>query len=618
MAILVDSGGGAKPTKPVAPDTKLRAYLKSKYGYSDGMINAFSEDRLMRYRQEMENKPVTGRPSDIFDPRNPMHDPNALYIPGRPLDIFNPNNPMFDPNENYIPPGSRPGITQPYYPSPAAGAPTGYGGGGGVDTTAGGGGWAATSDWGGGGGGGGGTEMETAGTAEGDVYGGIEWAQLQAQITIEAAKARYNMLVQRGVEADSARNLALDYANSYLTNLLATGYTYTDPMQAWGGWGGANTPEGYSMWEQPEGPTTKAVSENAVTKDNPTEDDALLAIYKNRPDIKTFYDASEEWKSKSELERMKNWIGMTSEEAFKGKDPIQAAKDAGFLQTTEEAAAATAPKGEAQQAAYAPEIFTPEHMPTPEQGQWAIWQMRADIREKYGKDAAGKAVPWRTAMANWMAAEKVTDPVKYAVDNSYVHVAANKVKTLAREAAEHTWTMEEQEAGRREQEMKNTTSLQYAQALASQQGPADWVNYWKLVRGVGGSDVPAWMTQVQGKYNLPAWGREYGQTAPASWDQLAQQYGQAQPQAGWAGQIGTGAPQAATPNRTGQIENWQQQAGQMNPWQVSSRQWSTMLPSEKQGLAGLINSSGGWGEDWLQQMQNAFPQGQSGNTTYWR
>jgi hypothetical protein len=62
---------------------------------------------------------------------------------------------------------------------------------------------------------------------------------------------------------------------------------------------------------------------------------------------------------------------------------------------------------------------------------------------------------------------------------------------------------------------------------------------------------------------------------------------------------------------------WQQMGQQLSPWSVSPTQWNNMLPSEMEGLAGMIESGGGYAPDWLAQMQKSWPTGGNVNATSW-
>jgi hypothetical protein len=64
-------------------------------------------------------------------------------------------------------------------------------------------------------------------------------------------------------------------------------------------------------------------------------------------------------------------------------------------------------------------------------------------------------------------------------------------------------------------------------------------------------------------------------------------------------------------------QKWAQMGQQLSPWQVSPTQWQNMLPSEMEGLAGMIESGGGYAPDWLAQMQKSWPTGGTVNPTSW-
>jgi hypothetical protein len=71
-------------------------------------------------------------------------------------------------------------------------------------------------------------------------------------------------------------------------------------------------------------------------------------------------------------------------------------------------------------------------------------------------------------------------------------------------------------------------------------------------------------------------------------------------------------------DRTSDIPSWVNSITQVSPWQVRPQQWNNMLPSEKEGLAGLIDQGGLWAPDWEEQMKRAWPTGNVSGRSWWK
>lgn len=510
---------------------------------------------------------------------------------------------------------------------------------GGYTTGPGGGGGGGGGEGGGGGGsiGGGGASGNAT-----DVYGGIEWKQLEMQAMIAAAQQAYQYWLARGSDAATARNYALQAAQQKMNADLATGYVrqggYTPNM----GLGGYNTPTGMTGYENPMpsasgttgGMTGGTTTANVRVSENPTRDDALQAIYDNRPDIAQFYDGNPQWKDKSPIERMNNWLTITGEEAYKGKndaDLIAAAKNNGYLmsQAEKDAKENEASYGNLPGASpWQPVFFDETNPPTERDALWSIWQNDYKVRQTYGGKFGND---WEAAMAAWKTDNKIGDAVKYATDNRYLNIAGPLTKTLERENIEHAWEDTDLDRALREQQTQNDFVMQYLNNLSAKKGPEDWISYWKYQRGVNDStQVPTWLVAAQQQYNLPTWGVNYGrgqQGQPAGQVAAANQpawgtgatgsAGVAQGAQGVAQQQPVGA-NAQGGYSTETIQNWQNQLAALKPWQMNTANWNQMLPSEQKALLGGVESSGGSADDWYDLMRKAAPKGTTGTYTSWR
>lgn len=136
---------------------------------------------------------------------------------------------------------------------------------------------------------------------------------------------------------------------------------------------------------------------------------------------------------------------------------------------------------------------------------------------------------------------------------------------------EQQFGLAEQQFGLEEQLGYGQLGLGYLNLLAGLKGPQDWQQYWNVSRAAQATPLPAWAGMLESGQAFPAFGAPGG--VP----------------------LGEGFTQ---------------------PQQVSPQQWWNMNPSEQQGLAGMVETGGGWMPDWLRSMQSAWPKGQASPISY--
>lgn len=139
--------------------------------------------------------------------------------------------------------------------------------------------------------------------------------------------------------------------------------------------------------------------------------------------------------------------------------------------------------------------------------------------------------------------------------------------------------------------------LGYLQLLASRSGPSDWLRYWGIVRAAEQTNLPSWAASLAQGLNLPAY--QAPRIEPAALG--------ASP---WGGAPSTGV--------SAQGVEGQATLPVILPHEITAAQWRNLLPSEQQGLQGLVEAQGGWWPDFQQQMMAAFPTGTAGKRAVWQ
>lgn len=146
--------------------------------------------------------------------------------------------------------------------------------------------------------------------------------------------------------------------------------------------------------------------------------------------------------------------------------------------------------------------------------------------------------------------------------------------------------LQRQTADQSTQQYYASLGLNYLELLSSMRGPSNWVQYANTQRAASQSEVPAFLTALKNNLSLA------GYQAPSS-DADSSQSSAEQ----WAQALLNGT--ATTADYSGLTAPL--------PQQISSTQWANMAPSEKSMLESLVEAGGGYWEDYVQQMQAAWP-----------
>lgn len=145
---------------------------------------------------------------------------------------------------------------------------------------------------------------------------------------------------------------------------------------------------------------------------------------------------------------------------------------------------------------------------------------------------------------------------------------------------------------------------QYLQMLSGLRGPRDWMQYWNVARAAEGTPLPRWAQALQQGLSLPAY------QAPGA---IPENLGFWGPNANAASVAGGATGGGTTSGGPG----WAQSLGTFLPYQVTPQQWMGMMPSERQGLLGYVENQGMYADDFLQQMQAAWPSRGISTRTVW-
>jgi len=295
-------------------------------------------------------------------------------------------------------------------------------------------------------------------------------------------------------------------------------------------------------------------------------------------------------------------------------------------------AAAEAAQRALQQAQLLGYVTTPATKPTREQALTAIWQAIPAIQQdKKAKDPFDAVERWLNRAA---PAEAKADPIAWAIGQGYIAGPRDESKTptLEREQFEESARQWQQQFGEQTQQGREQTGLQYMQLLSGLKGPGDWLNYWNVTRAAQNTELPAWAAQLAQGRAMPAFQGAQGTINPNNvWLQPNQPairvptdaYQYAAPQA--TGVAPAQAPALAQQMAamyggaapTAQQATWRPTLPTIQAHQVTPQMWNSLVPSEQQGLIAMIEGQGGWGPDWMQQMQNAWPKGGVQARTFW-
>lgn len=382
----------------------------------------------------------------------------------------------------------------------------------------------------------------------------------------------------------------------------------------------------------------------------PTRNDALMAIWQNRPDIQAFYQQNwgdpatakgslRNWRPQDAIE---NWLGMTGELTAEQKaDPMAFAIEQGWLVdysamereptlAREEAEARwqeadrqylrSIGLDEQQQENYLEEVAYRERRDViDDQRALQEWErvnkLDAEAVRQYNLNRQDELARRATEDEQWDREFARLAGLDEAAIRQFEQIHALNVRAqeqletyqtgqlgLAQRELEQLAAWQTGQLGLGQQELQQLMSYQtgqlglgqqqlglgYLELLGQQRGPQDWPFYWQTQRRAEATALPAFAQALAAGTRLPPW------QAPAPGVPLAGQGAPAiAPAAG-------GVPSFATPL----------------PQQITPQQWFNMYPSEQAGLQGMVEYGGGYMADYLQQMQRAWPTGQAQGVSY--
>lgn len=137
--------------------------------------------------------------------------------------------------------------------------------------------------------------------------------------------------------------------------------------------------------------------------------------------------------------------------------------------------------------------------------------------------------------------------------------------------------------------------LQYLQYLNElRKGPRNWLTYWNTQQNARGTDLPTWAETLGGVTGI----QPQGATQQANL------------------QSAIGGPTDSRPWQVAaQTPAW---ANWNNPNRVSWQEFNRLSPSEREGLAGIVEDSGGYWDDYLDRIYRQRPRGSSLGATYYQ
>lgn len=139
----------------------------------------------------------------------------------------------------------------------------------------------------------------------------------------------------------------------------------------------------------------------------------------------------------------------------------------------------------------------------------------------------------------------------------------------------------------------------WEKAKAELRGPTNWTQYWNAARKANGNTgLPRWLEALNSNQRIPAFAgfgsipkpqmaTSFGEFQPNSYRNLAQ------------------APSDWITSLDPAVRDSLQVPG---PLQITPGQWANLLPSERLGLQGLVESRGGSFDDWKATLQRSWPQ----------
>jgi hypothetical protein len=379
-------------------------------------------------------------------------------------------------------------------------------------------------------------------------------------------------------------------------------------------------------------------------REAPTEQQALEAIWANRPDIQAAY--ADWWRDReyTPAEAVRNWLSISPE--ANGQSAVDFALGQGWVQPATEGSEGTERPTlareqwedqvrqsdrafEEDQRRYDQEFLRQQGLDDEAIRQWQaehdyMLAQSAEDARRYDAEFARQAGLDAEAIRQWES-DKAERESQYAEDRrrydaEFARQAGLDAEEVRRWDAEFTrqqaqdtedtrrWESEfglQREQYQTEADLaRQGLGLDYIKLLGSLKGPRDWVQYANVQRAAEGTALPAWAQMLmQGQSFAPYQGAGQAQAATPQ--------GMLQPaQTDWASQLMAQAqqPTAYAPQAMGFLQN---------PQQVRIDQWNNMLPSEQQMLAGAVDSSGGYFDDWYTKMMKAAPTGGKAQGTSW-
>ena len=148
-------------------------------------------------------------------------------------------------------------------------------------------------------------------------------------------------------------------------------------------------------------------------------------------------------------------------------------------------------------------------------------------------------------------------------------------------------------------ELEQAKKEAWEKAKAALRGPTNWTQYWNAARKAeGNTGLPKWLVALNSNQRLPAF-TGFGSIPKP---QMLTTYEDFQPD---SYRYVTPRPSDWIANLDPGVRDSIQVPG---PLQITPGQWANLLPSERQGLQGLVESQGGSFDDWAATLRRGWPQ----------
>jgi len=403
---------------------------------------------------------------------------------------------------------------------------------------------------------------------------------------------------------------------------------------------------------------------------DPTENDALDAIWANRPDLKEFYDNAWGEGQYDPREAVRNWLAMTDEIQDPGptpegqlsggpavttnpRDPLTYALEQGYVQPGSEGS-----EGERvptlereqweseflrqqgldeeairqfneqlqlqrEQLAQQNEQWNAEHLRKLGLDEEAARQWQEEFERQKGLDAEEtrrwneeflrqrgldeEAIRQFDANLEWQRYQLGEDTRRWQAE--YLRQQGLDAEAVRQWEAEHA--LRQQELELKGQLGHGELGLGYLNLLGSLRGPDNWMQYWNVQRNAQNTQLPAWASALLGNVQQTPAFQGAGTGVPEGMSGI-----QGAPDAMM--QQGGGIQLQPTGDAAQQTF-----AAMSKPFvqghQVTPAQWASLNPSEQAGLGSVIEYQGGYMPDWMQSMMKAAPKvGQGAGGSYFQ